>query len=276
MKKLILILCFIIIYPQISCFGQKIRINLDSILSKHLSSQHFNYFMSEGDDVDTVFQEKYYDWLVSKLAIDVKEKINFYKFKDRKHMKETINYEINGFAIAGTNNIYGVWQTDNHELVHSIVMKNVGMSYALFNEGIAVAHTAVLRDSVFVLEAGGADINLISKYNYKNGKMPDLDTLIGLQTLREIDDLITYTAAGSFISFLINNYGIEKLKDFILKSHYRDIKNELYNKMFFSVYNMTLTKAWSDWLTYLDDYQSSIDYNKYFQDWMERRSNRKK
>ncbi|MFH1052439.1 MAG: hypothetical protein V1779_16090 [bacterium] len=244
-------------------------ISKEDELSKHISSQHFNYFMSENDNVDTVLQEKYFSWLIKKLQINVTEKINFYKFRDRKHIKNVTGFEINGFAELGTLNIYGVWPCDFHETTHALVTGYVGRSPELFNEGIAVAHQTTLKNDELVVGVAGGDFNLMAKYQLKHNKIPDLDTFLTLRSIFDVGEFVGYPVSGSFVSFLIETYGITELKDFIRSTPYGSDLKTIYGN-FNQVYNTNMKNVWEDWKQFLNKYEPAIDVDKYYQDWYDK------
>ena len=272
MKLLVLKICLLSLLANLSCndnngkmIPERNKVVLEEELPKHLSSQHFEYYMSQGDSVDTVFQEKYFNWLINELAVNVNEKIILYKFKDKKQMLKLTGIAFKGYYIPGTNSINIVCSSDNHECVHALVSKYMGMPPAFFNEGIAVAHQASLINSQFVLLCGDFDFHLESKYYLKNGRIPELMRFLSNSTFLQTDELIRYPVAGSFTRYLIDTYGIKKLKDFIMICSCMNDLQEISDKFLF-VYNRPIDKAWSEWEVFLRNYNNSRDLDKFYSD----------
>ena len=109
-------------------------------LTESMESEHFIYHFSEGDYIDTTWQEQYYDWLNDTLDVELDSNLIYYKYRTREHLKRITGRETNGFAEIGTFKFHTIWEIDNHESVHTIVTQIIGHPVALFNEGIAVDH----------------------------------------------------------------------------------------------------------------------------------------
>lgn len=241
----------------ISCREDDPVIAEEDKLTVTFSSKHFAYFQSESDvDIlDTVWQEKYYEWMVEQLDIIVTEKIQYYKYRDKAHKERLTGTTGNGFAEIGTYKFHTIWKADNHECVHVVVTQLIGQPPALFNEGIAVAHSAnyLIRPN-FVPCWNSQDFNKLSKYYKQNGNMPSLDKLLGTITFGDYDSNITYPIAGSFIRFLIDQYGIIKMKSFISTSGFYDTKDKFHND-FYDTYGKTIESAWAEWDDFISKYQ---------------------
>lgn len=241
----------------ISCTEDDPVIQKQDKLTVTFSSKHFDYFQSASDvDIlDTAWQEKYYDWMVEQLDIIVPEKIQYYKYRDRAHKKRLTGTTGNGKAEIGTYKFHTIWNADNHECVHVLVMQLIGSPPALFNEGIAVAHSAnyLIRPN-FVPCWNSQDFNTLSKYYKQAGSMPSLDKLLCNITFWDYDSNITYPIAGSFIRFLIDQYGIIKMKSFISSSGFYDTKDKIHND-FYNTYGITIENAWDAWDDFISNYQ---------------------
>ena len=124
-------------------------------LSTRVESAHYVYLHAAGDAVDPLWQERYYDWLIGQLGVDPGQKLEYRKYRDRAHLRALTGRNTNGFAEPGTIRFHTIWPIDNHEGVHTIVILRLGHPPALFNEGIAVAHQAILVSDVFEVRWNG-------------------------------------------------------------------------------------------------------------------------
>ncbi len=253
-----LIICTLVFtFWIISCREDDPVIAEEDKLTVTFSSKHFAYFQSESDvDIlDTVWQEKYYEWMVEQLDIIVPEKIQYYKYRDKAHKERLTGTYGNGIAEIGTYKFHTIWKMDNHECVHVVVTQLIGHPPALFNEGIAVAHSAsYFIHPDFIPCWNNQDFNILSKYYKQNGSMPSLDKLLGTKTFWDYDSNITYPIAGSFILFLIDQYGIIKMKSFISTSGFYDTKDKIHND-FYDTYGKTIESAWAEWDYFISKYQ---------------------
>ena len=148
-NKIILLSIFVIF---VSCESNNPTEAIDYSLSEHISSTHFEYYFSKGDNskIDTVWQENYYNWLVSQLNVKLEHKLEFYKYRNREHILRVTGIRTNGFAVPGTYRFNTIWNIDNHESIHTVVMQTIGHPPSLFNEGIAVAFQALLVNRKYV------------------------------------------------------------------------------------------------------------------------------
>lgn len=226
-------------------------------LTLSFSSKHYDYFKSKSDldIIDTAWQEKYYEWMVEQLNIIVPEKIQYYKYRDQAHKLLLTGEAGNGFAEIGTYKLHTIWKAETHESVHVVVTKVVGHPPALFNEGIAVAYSAnyFIRPD-FIPCWNNQDFNVLSKSYRQNGNIPSLDKLLGTVTFWDFSSNITYPISGSFIRFLINQYGIAKMKSFITISDFYDSKIKIHND-FYNTYGKTIESAWDEWDEFISNYQ---------------------
>lgn len=155
--------------------------------------------------------------------------------------------ETNGFAEIGTNKFHTIWKIDNHECVHTIVTQLIGHPPAIFNEGIAVAHQAdYFKYPKFLPGWNGQNLNRLTKKYKQNGQIPSLDKLLGTYTFGDYSPEITYPISGSFVSYIIDNYGIAKMKEFIGISKFEDSRGKISND-FIRIYGLAIESVWNEW-----------------------------
>ncbi|MFM8911293.1 MAG: hypothetical protein ACKOE6_00040, partial [Flammeovirgaceae bacterium] len=190
-------------------------------------------------------------WISVKLELSSDMKMNYYKYRDRAHLKSVTGIETNGFAQPGTRTFHSIWAYDPHEATHVIVENEMGFPPAIFSEGIAVAHTAAYPD--FVALWNGSDFNLLAKQFRKGGQIPSLNQLLVSRSFRNYSDLTTYPVFGSFVSFLISRYGPVKLKDFFRVCKYSDGLEKI-NSDFLKSFGISVETAWNEWGDFVDRY----------------------
>ena len=63
----------------------------------------FRYHYSAGDTVDTKWQESYHAWAIARLAVQMPQKIDYFRYRSRQDMGDhTGRYNTNGFADPAT------------------------------------------------------------------------------------------------------------------------------------------------------------------------------
>jgi hypothetical protein len=179
-------------------------------------SASFRYHSEPNDSVDTNWQEIYHGWAIAKLGVQIPRKIDYFKYQSRQDMGDhTGKYNTNGFADPATFEIHTLWRTDNHEVVH-IYTALVGRPSDFFNEGIAVAFQTDPPAGNFESVFNGQSVHQACQQYLQLGTLVlPLDRVVTTNDFRAIsDDVLSYHEAGSFMRFVMDTYGIERLVDF--------------------------------------------------------------
>lgn len=180
----------------------------------------FRYHYATRDSVDAAWQEAYHSWAVAKLGVLVPRKIEYFKYRSRQDMGDhTGKYNTNGFADPANFEIHTLWPTDNHEVVH-IYSALVGRPSDFFNEGIAVAFQTDPLAGSFEPVFNGQSVHQACRQYLQFGMLAlPLDRVVTTNDFRAIsDDVLSYREAGSFMRFVIDAYGTDRVLDFFRAS----------------------------------------------------------
>lgn len=219
-------------------------------LSQSFTSANYVYYMARGDVVDTTWQERYYTWIVASLALRPTARLEYHKYRDRAHLKELTGRDANGYADPGTVRFHTIWPTDNHEGVHALVSLYMGIPPALFTEGIAVAHqTDPLRND-FTPKWNGESLHAIARRFDTGGGLPASGSLLTSASFSAQDPEITYPVAGSFVRYLLDQYGLLRMKTFFAGSSAGDSDLRTVTR-FIGAYGKTVDEAWTEWRAWL-------------------------
>lgn len=249
--KKYLSLSLIIGLPFFSCNKENLETELQNNLTKQITSQHYHYFMRTNDFVDTVFQEKYIDWLQEELNLALKAPITYFRFRNRPHLEEITGRSVNAYAESDQNRIFTIWGTDTHESVHILMEQHRLRAPYFFNEGISVAHSGNFEQDIFIPHWGGADFHLLTQTFLHDEQLPSLDQC--LNDFRKIDSNLSYPIAGSFVRFLIDRHGIEKVKSFHLQIDFKAKHMEI-EEVFETIFDSSLIDFWQTWLQFIEQY----------------------
>ena len=215
-------------------------------------SVSFRYHASAGDTIDANWQEIYHAWAVAKLGVQVPQKIDYYKYRSRQDMGDhTGKYNTNGFAEPAKFEIHTLWPTDNHEVVH-IYTALIGRPSDFFNEGIAVAFQtdppANNFDSVF----NGQPVHQACRQYLQLGTLAlPLDRVVTTSDFRAIsDEVLSYREAGSFMRFVLDTYGVDRVREFFRIST-RDDTLSTIKQRFAAAIGVSLDSAEDAWTTRL-------------------------
>ena len=217
-------------------------------------SVNFRYHTSSGDTIDTNWQEIYHSWAVARLGVQVPQKIDYYKYRTRQDMGDhTGRYNTNGFAEPAKFEIHTLWSTDNHEVVH-IYTALIGRPSDFFNEGIAVAFQTNPATGDFESTFNGQPVHQACREYLQLGTLAlPLDRAVPTNDFRAISDqVLSYREAGSFMRFLLDTYGIERVREFFRISS-RDDNLQTIRQRFANAVGVSLTEAEAAWTTMLRD-----------------------
>lgn len=229
------------------------------VLNRHFDllseSEHFVYYQQSEDTVavDEIWQERYFFWLTEQLGIDTDIKIDYYKYTSRAQLEDLTGRSTNAFAQASQARIHTIWWIDNHECVHILTDKYWGMPPAIFNEGMAVAHQAQLEGDEFIPGWNGQDFHILTKGYLDSGVLPEMDELLDSHTFWEYESNMVYALAGSFVRFLLDEYGLEKMRDFHKGAGYWDSPDKTARR-FLKVFGFSISEFWQEWLDFLNNY----------------------
>lgn len=234
---------------------------LDATLPITAESAHFVYHWgtNDGEDasacpIDTNRQERYFTWLCEALAIDPPSfRIHYYKYRDREEIARVTGRVGNAFAESDKERFHTIWQYDNHECVHVIADTFFGVPPLLFNEGLAVAHQATEIEGVFIPRWNGDDFHALCANALREGTLLSLDDVITSEAFATFPATTTYPLAGSFTRYLIDTYGIAKMKTYCAVSRFKD-NGEATARKIESAYGTPLTTLWDAWHTFLRSY----------------------
>ncbi|HEX5725315.1 MAG TPA: hypothetical protein VFX98_07600 [Longimicrobiaceae bacterium] len=219
-------------------------------LDVRAESEHLVYLSATGDGVDSAWMEGYYDWVTGQLGVDPGVKLEYRKYRDRAHLQRVTGRATNGFADPGTNRFHTIWPIDNHEIVHVLVILEIGHPPALFNEGIAVAHQALPASGIFHAQWNGRNVHAIAAEHLAANRIPAVSVLLQSPDFFQLDQGFTYPVAGSFVRFLIDRYGMAPLRTYFGGSTFNDAEAKS-RSLFAAAYGMTLDAAWAEWRAFL-------------------------
>lgn len=217
------------------------------VLSERVDTSHFVFLYSSGDHVDTVWEEAFYAWVVEALGAHPPKKIEYRKYRDRQHMgRLTGNSNTNGYADAAAFAIHTIWPTDNHEVVHLYSLE-WGSPVALFSEGFAVAHSTNPLGGDLRAKWNGTPVHDAARQLRDAGRLVAIADLATTASFRRFDPNATYPEAGSFVRFLIDSRGLDRMKAIFGQLTADDTQARV-EQVVSAVYGVSLSDLEAEWL----------------------------
>ena len=215
-------------------------------------SSNFRYYYSPGDTVQIERQEAFHAWAVARLGVAMPQKIDYRKYTSREDMgARTGAYNTNVYAEPGRFTIHTLSTWDNHETVH-IYTALIGLPSEFFNEGIAVAFQTDPMNGRFEPWFNGDPVHdSVRRYRQLGQLVLPLSNIVTSTGFRSItDSTLGYREAGSFVAFLMTQYGLERVLAFFRASS-RDDALGVIETRFRQAFGMALADAETEWLAFV-------------------------
>ena len=208
------------------------------------------YRASEGDTIDMTWQERYHAWAATALGVAPRQKIVFYKYTSRAHMQSLIGVgNTNAWADRAAYAIHTIWSIDNHEVVH-LLTSGWGSPGALVNEGTAVAFQIdPARD--LVPRWSGTTLHDLTRQFRQQGRFVPLAALTETASWRNQDANVAYPESGSFMRWLIDEYGLDRLRGLYARAAGPNEAADGVRAAFAAVYGRSLDELEQAWLAFL-------------------------
>jgi hypothetical protein len=234
-----------------SCGGSTPTRPTSAVLPESLESPSFSYRFSTGDSVQSERQEAHHQWAIAQLGVTLPQKIAYNKYLSRAQMGEaTGKSSTNGFAEPERFTIHTLWAWDNHEPVH-VYTALIGRPSDFFNEGIAVAFQTDPAAGNYASMFNGQQVHAACAEYRRLGLLLPLDQIIESSGFRAVtDSVLSYREAGSFVRYLIDRDGLDRMKAFFRASSVSDSRATIRDR-FRTAFDRSLDEAERDWLTSL-------------------------
>ncbi len=217
-----------------------------------LETQNFIFHYSTGDSVESTHQEAFHGWATQQLSVICPKKIDYFKYESRDHMEAITGKDWNGWADPEYFAVHSIWSWDNHECVH-LYTSIIGRPPDFFNEGISVAFSTDPYNNDFEARWWSEPVHYWARRFKNEGTLIPIDHILETNAFRSYHDEITYPESGSFVRFLIDTHGLNKIKNFFEVGNRIDSK-EVIKQNFQLIYGLSIEQAEDQWLTFLDSY----------------------
>jgi len=224
----------------------------DHALTVRLETAHLVFHYSPGDVVDAARAEAFHDWAVAFLDVSCPKKVDYYKFKDRAQQYEVTQRAVTGWATPAP--AFEVWTYlpfMNHEQFHlySILL---GTPTTFFVEGIAVAYQVdPLAGDYEAREKSGELVHDVAREYRRSGRLLPISQIVDSAGWGTGDFTVTYIEGGSFVRYVADQHGIEKMKQVFRTIRQTDDLSAVSAK-FQGIYGVSLAETETQWLAFLD------------------------
>ncbi len=234
-------------------------------LTETLESEHFVFHRQPGDTVWVDRQEAFHRWAVDYLGISLPKKIDYYKFSIR-DMRAAVGRGASGRAFPQNYALATIYEWHPHEAMHIYTFGLCQrITIRLYDEGMAVAHEFdpldgnwVSARSAWSLDGGYVYAEEIQEHRAAGSLYP-IDEILDSRAFdevrrrdrRTVNQSVLYDEAGMFVSYLVDTFGIDKMKQAICSVTESDTRDTILRR-FEAVFGLSVQEAERAWLAYLD------------------------
>jgi len=232
--------------------------DMSARLTEHYESEHFIFHYEPGDEIWVERSEAYHNWAVDYLDVTPLRKINYYKFRTTDDMEAAIGTRINGRAYPSDYSLVTIYSWHNHECFHIYNSLFCAVpTIRLYEEGMVVAHEFDPLNNNWVSQWNRRDLEEPAVYSEMIKEYLEDDSLYPIVDILESDAfngvdarLIAYTEAGMFVSYLIETFGLDKMKEVFCSVVYDDSRDIIMAK-FEEVFGVGIEEVEAAWLEYI-------------------------
>jgi hypothetical protein len=209
-------------------------------------SDHFVYYTQPGlsvPDWAVELHEVTYARLAELFPAATASKIKYYRYPSQINLGQAFGHSWKGYAaqMGEGSAVHSVLSCHPHEVIHAITFA-IGRPPALFEEGIAVAY-----DWRFPLDEG--DVHALARGRLVQQELYPLHSLLTTREFQAYDDPAVYAEAGSFVKYLIDTFGPDKMRSlFALPRHSGPQETET---AFQAIYGRSISEMESEWQAFL-------------------------
>jgi hypothetical protein len=219
-------------------------------LSERLETANMIFHYTPGDFVDVNRAEAYHTWAVAFLNVTCPKKVDYYKLKDRAQQWEVDEATTTGYAVLSTYEVWTYLPFMNHEQFHLYSLL-IGRPTTFFVEGIAVAYQVdPLVNDFEAREKSGEPVHEVARRYRRTGRLLPFSSIVEGQGWAAADYTVAYVEAGSFVRYMADLHGIEKMKDVFRTVKSADTYAVASSKIQ-TIYGISLGEAETRWLAFL-------------------------
>jgi hypothetical protein len=174
-------------------------------------TEHFRYYVRPGDHIPRWamdLAEDHLDAASHTLQIGLPEVIQYYKHPSQLDLHEATGSRSTGTVVWTEDGqyleVHSVHRYDPHEVMHALVLEAMGEPPAMFDEGLATAFG-------WDWTPGERDVHQRATVLLDEGRLVPLQRLLTNWDFRSYKAYPAYTTAGSFIKYLLAEYGPQSL-----------------------------------------------------------------
>jgi len=214
-------------------------------------SEHFTFHYTDSLPVDQTSQEAFYAWMAPQIGMTPAQKIQYYRHPNAGQIMAVTGHPADGFADTANFAVHTVNEWENHEVVHLLAFL-VGPTTDFFGEGFAVANEVNPANHDLTPKRHGIPVHDLARSYLKINQLAGAIDIVVSDKFQHsgFPGEHNYVAAGSFVEYLIEKYGMAKALQLFHFAN-RDVSFSTIDTRFQQIYGMSLSQADADWHAFL-------------------------
>jgi hypothetical protein len=209
-------------------------------------SQHFIYYTQPGQSIpdgSVELNEFTYAEVIKLFPATKAPKIKYYRYRSQTDLQQAFGLPRKGYTYQTSEGsaVHSVYSCHPHEVIHAITY-SIGRPPALFEEGVAVAY-----DWRFALEEGS--VHALARGRLVQQKLFPLRSILTTREFLAYDSPTIYIEAGSFVKYLMDTYGPDKMRSLFTVPRYSDSRE--IEIAFKAVYGRSISEIEGEWRAFL-------------------------
>jgi hypothetical protein len=216
-------------------------------LSVQVETADITFHLAEGDQVNAGYQQTFHDWATSYLGESLPQRLRYHKYLDNDHAR-ALSGQPGSWADIENYSIHSVERQQGHEAIQVYTFV-IGWPFDYFTEGLAVA----LDLDPFTgeeVQFFGAPVHVLCRAWLEEGSLYRIRDIVASDSFRSRPWRSAYPQAGSFVQFMIEDHGLERLKWLFQDVHEYD-STESISSTFEFIYGLSLEEAERRWHEFL-------------------------
>jgi len=209
-------------------------------------SEHFSFYTRPGQSIpDWAVEFNEYTYMEVTRLLPGREvsQIQYYKYRSQEDLERVFGHPRKGYADqTGEGGIvHSIYNYHPHEVIHALTY-SIGRPPAFFEEGVAVAY-----DRWSALHEG--DIHALARSRLMQQRLLPLCSILTTRDFQANDSAIAYIEAGSFVRYLLDTYGPDKM--WSLFELPRSSERQEIDAAFQEIYGRPIAEMEREWRAFL-------------------------
>jgi hypothetical protein len=229
------------------------------LLTEELETADIVFHFAAGDSVNAPWQQAFHEWATSLLGVSPPGKLRYNKYLSSAHAHQLTGMDHRSWADVATFTVHTPDPQHGHEAIH-LYTSLIGWPTDYFLEGLAVGLNLdpFTGAGPFYVNITDDNAHSLARSALARGELIPIESIVESDGFWIPPEAMTYPQAGSFVNFVFNEYGIDRLK-LLTASIDHSASRQTVMSLFETTYGFSLTEAERRWHIFLEEGSSTAD-----------------